>query len=75
MKPNGRVKSSERLIAKVYASPRFRGRWVIVIHGKAFPRRRGAAGLRQLQSLLDAYPEETPTIVYVPKAEALILCL
>ena len=75
VKPNGHMKAERRLIAKVYATPRYRGKWVIVIHGKAVPHLKGRAGLRQLQGLTKRYPEETPTIVYVPKAEALILLL
>lgn len=73
MRANGRSQSVDRLIAKVYASPRYRGKRVIVIHGKVFPAEGGLKGFRQLKSLLSRYPEETPTIVYVPKADALIL--
>jgi hypothetical protein len=73
MKVNGRIKSSGRLIAKVYASPRYQGKRVIIIHGKVFPSPSGVSGFRKLQSLVRRYPGETPTIVYVPKADALIL--
>ena len=66
MKTNGHLKSTERLIAKVYASPRYRGQWLIVIHGKIFAQPSGVAGVRKLGGLLKRYPGETPTIVYVP---------
>ncbi len=75
MKPNGRSPSKNRLIARVYASSRYRGKRVIVIHGKVFPSPSGVTGFRKLKSLLKRYPRETPTIVYVPKAETLILAL
>ena len=75
MKANGRSKSTASVIAKVYANPRYRGKRVIVIHGKVFPSSGGKSGFRQLKALLQRYPEETPTIVYVPKAESLILAL
>ena len=66
----------EILIAKVYANPRYRGKQVILIHGKIFPTaRRGTTGFKKLQSLLQQYPDETPTVVYVPTAETLILIL
>jgi len=75
MKTNGRPRSTAHLIARVYANPRYRGKWVILIHGKVFPHPRGVAGVRKMRGLLKHYPGETPTIVYVPKAETLILLL
>ena len=75
MKINGHATSTHRLIASVYANPRYRGKRVVIIHGKVFPAPRGAMGFRQLKGLLKRYPGETPTIVYVPKAETLILIL
>ncbi|OGX06165.1 MAG: hypothetical protein A3G87_02170 [Omnitrophica bacterium RIFCSPLOWO2_12_FULL_50_11] len=65
----------QNLIAKVYGNPRFRGRRVVIIHGKAFPTPSGTAGFKKLKTLLERYPSEIPTIVYVPKAETLILFL
>jgi len=65
----------QNLIAKVYANPRFRGRRVVIIHGKAFPTPGGTGGFEKLKRLLERYPEDTPTVVYVPKAETLILVL
>jgi len=65
----------ENLIAKVYANPRYRGKRVIIIHGKVFPNPGGILGFHKLGALLKRYHGETPTIVYVPKAEALILFL
>ncbi|MGH7772892.1 MAG: hypothetical protein ACREQA_11745 [Candidatus Binatia bacterium] len=75
METDGRSKSKESLIAKVYTNPRYRGKRVIIIHGKAFPSPGGVTGFRKLKLLLKRYPRETPTIVYVPKAETLILTL
>ena len=75
MKTNGRAKTTNRLVAKVYASSHYRGKRVIIIHGKVFPSPSGLRGFRKLQSLVKRYPMETPTIVYVPKAETLILFL
>ena len=75
MKTNGRSKSPASLIAKAYANPRYRGKRVIIIHGRVFPSPGGARGFRTLQSLLRQYPAETPPIVYVPKADTLILVL
>ena len=75
MKTNGRFTSPARLIAKVYASPRYRGQWLIVIHGKIFAQPSGMAGVRKLGGLLKRCPGDTPTIVYVPKHDILILTL
>ena len=75
MKRNGHAPSTstDRLIAKVYASPRYQGKQVIIIHGNLVPRARGAAGTKQLRTLLKRYPKDTPTIVFVPNADTLIL--
>jgi len=76
MKTNGRATATNtRLIAKVYASPRYRGKRVVIIHGKVFPAPSGRSGFRTLKALLKRYPADVPTIVYVPKAETLILVL
>ena len=75
MKANGQSAPSEGLVAKVSANPRYRGKWLIIIHGKVFSHPRGMAGVRKVKALLKHYPRETPTIVYVPKAETLILLL
>jgi len=75
MKTNGHSKPNTSLLAKVYANPRYRGKWLILIRGKVFRDPKGMAGVRKLKSLLKRYPGETPTIVYVPKAETLILVL
>jgi len=71
-KTNGRPRSTAHLIARVYANPRYRGKRVIIIHGNVFPSAGGKSGFRHLKALLQRYPGETPTIVYVPKAESLI---
>ena len=75
MKTNGRSTVSSHLIAKAYANPRYRGKRVIIIHGRTFSSAAGRPGFRTLQALLKRYPRETPTIVYVPKADTLILVL
>ncbi len=75
MKTNGRSTVTASLIAKVYANPRYRGKRVVIIHGSIFPSAGGRPGFRKLQALLKQYPREVPTIVYVPKADTLILLL
>jgi hypothetical protein len=77
MSVNGQrsARATTRLIAQVYATPRYRGKRVVIIHGRAFPSPKGSHGLRHLQRLLTRYPGEQPTIVYVPAAETLILTL
>jgi hypothetical protein len=65
------TQAKKDMIAKVYTTPRFRGRRVIIIHGKAHASPTGTAGFKTLKHLLRRYPQETPTIVYVPKAETL----
>lgn len=75
MKRNGQARSNASVIAKISVNPRYRGKWLILIHGKVFPRPKGVRGVQRLKALVKRYPKDTPTIVYIPKAETLILFL
>jgi hypothetical protein len=69
----GRVASTEALLKRVLRSPSYRGKHVILVHGKVY----AAASANHLQKLYDRavkeYPGETPTLAYVPRADALVL--
>lgn len=63
------------LISQVYADPRYRGKKVILVGETIVPTAWGSSSVKRLKALLRDHPGETPTIVYVPKAETLILVL
>ncbi len=54
-------------------NPRYRGKHLIVINGKVFVARSAAQAKRLFDRLTHAYPTSTPTLLYMPKADALVL--
>lgn len=46
---------------------------MIILGGKIFAAKTGAAASKLLENLVRKYPHETPTLTYIPKADALIL--
>ena len=73
MKRQAAVKDA--LISHVYREPRYRGKKVLIVGETIVATHWGSSSVKQLKALLRQYPNETPTIVYVPKAETLILVL
>lgn len=73
---NDRVKrklTKRALIIDLYQSPKYRGKHIIVVGGRVYAAKTGKAKTRLLDRLLEKYPEETPTIAYIPKVDSLIL--
>ena len=69
------MRKQNKLINLAYSSPRYWGKHIIIIAGKIFSARTGKTASKLLEKLLKKFPEEVPTITYIPKAEALILFL
>lgn len=67
--------TSDILISQTYQDPKYQGKHIIVIAGRIFATRTGSAQAKLLDKLVKKYPKETPTILYVPKADTLILIL
>lgn len=68
-----RKTSPKNLISKIYRDPNFKGKHIIIIGGKIYFIKTGKAKSELLNKLLKKYPEETPIITYIPKADSLIL--
>lgn len=68
-------KTSEKLIAKIFSNPRYRGKHLVIIAGKIFTASTGAQASRIFNKLTKKYPGKIPTITYIPKEDALILWL
>ena len=62
-----------RVLEQVYANPRYRGKHVIVIGDKVFVARSAAEAPRLFDRVTHAHPGATPTLIYVPQADALTL--
>lgn len=65
-------KNGHQLLVRVYANPRYRGKHVIVVDDKVFVARSATDAPRLFDRVIRAYPRSTPTLVYVPRADALV---
>lgn len=70
-----KVNSEAKLLQRLVANPRYRGKHLIVIAGKVFMARSGAEAPRLFDRLTQKHRQATPTLVYVPKTGALVLWL
>ena len=59
----------------VFANPHYRGKHIVMIAGKIFTAKTGKEASKIFDRVTQRYPGKTPTITYVPKEDALILCL
>ena len=64
-----------KLVRRLAANPRYRGKHLIVIEGKVFVARSAADATRLFDRVTQAHRRATPTLLYIPKADALILWL
>ena len=64
-----------KLLQRVAANPRYRGKHLVVIEGKVFVARSAADAPRLFDRLTKTYRRATPTLIYIPKAGALVLWL
>jgi hypothetical protein len=68
-----KVKDGHRVLERVYANPRYRGKHLIVVEDEVFVARSAAEAPRLFDRVIRAHPGATPTLIYVPRADALIL--
>ena len=57
----------------VFKNPHFRGKHIILVGGKVFTAKTGEGASEILKKTRKKYPNETPEIAYLPKAQSLIL--
>jgi len=68
-----KTKTTNQLLSKVFKDPKYGGKHVIIIGGKVYATKTGAAASELLEKLLKKHPKEVPNITYVPGEETLIL--
>jgi len=69
--PDGMTK----LLRRLTANPRYRGKHLIVVKGKVFVARSASDAPRLFDRVTRAHRRTTPALLYIPKADALILWL
>ncbi len=67
--------SSDSLLRKVLRTPSYRGRHVILVHGKIYSASSRAEMRRLFDKAAKEFPGETPLLAYIPRADALVLVL
>lgn len=68
-------KATHQQITRIFQNPKYRGKHVVYIAGKVFATDTGKAKTKLLEKLLQEYPREIPTILYIPKVDSLVLIL
>lgn len=68
-----KAKNGLRILERVSANPRYRGKHLIIVESKVFVARSAAEAPRLFDRVMRAHPRATPTLVYIPRADALIL--
>ena len=68
-------RSADILLKRVLRSRAYRGKHVILIHGKVYAAASAAEVSRLFDQAVKEFPGDTPTLAYVPEADTLILVL
>jgi len=63
------------LVQRLAANPRYRGKHLIIIAGRVFAARSAAEATRLFDRLAKTHRRTIPTLLYVPRADALIVWL
>lgn len=66
---------TNNLLVKIYQNPRYKGKHIVIIENQIYIAKTGKEVSAMLPKLIKKYPHSTPTITYIPKADALILIL
>ena len=64
-----------QLLRRLTANPRYRGKHLIVVEGQVFVARSAAEAPRLFDRVTRTHRRASPTLLYIPKADALILWL
>ena len=64
-----------KLLRRLAANPRYRGKHLIVVEGKIFVARSAADAPRLFDRVTRTHRGAVPTLLYIPRADALILWL
>ena len=63
------------LMERVFGNPKYKGKHVIVIADQIFTASTGKQAQKILKRAHKKYPDRSPSITYIPKADTLILWL
>lgn len=67
-----------KLIAKtnkIFQDPKLKGKHLILIAGQIFTAQTGKEAVRTFNKVTKQYPNQQPTVTYIPKEDSLILAI
>jgi len=70
---SAKARNGQAFLRRVCENPRYRGKHLVVVAGRVYVARTSKDLSRLVDRALQRYPGVTPTLVYVPKVESLIL--
>jgi hypothetical protein len=70
-----KVATTDVLLRRVLRSSSYRGKHVILVHGKVYASSSGAEVNRLFDRIVREFPGETPTLAYIPQADSLVLLI
>lgn len=68
-----KTKNGHQILQRVYADPRYRGKHLILVGGEVFVARSASDAPVLFDRVMRSRPRATPTLVYVPRVDTLIL--
>ena len=66
-------KNGHRALERARTNPRYRGKHLVIIENHVYAARSAADAPRLFRRLVRQHPRSTPTLVYIPRADTLIL--
>lgn len=66
-------KTEQKESLKVFTNPLYQGKHLVMIQDKVFSAKTGSEAAKIFKKVIKKYPNEKPTITYVPKEGSLIL--
>lgn len=69
------AKDSSANMEKLFQNPKLRGKHVILIAGQIFTAQTGKEAIKIFNKVTKQYPDQQPTVTYIPKVDSLILVI
>lgn len=60
-------------IKKIFQDPKLKGKHIVMIAGRIFAARTGKEAVKIFNKVTKQYPNQQPTVTYIPKEDSLIL--
>ena len=62
-------------IKNIFQDPKLKGKHIVMIAGRIFAARTGKEAIKIFNKVTKQYPNQQPTVTYIPKEDSLILVI